>query len=271
MQRIETRGVRVSCTMNQGAQPSLASTRGRPRPCAVPFDGCKRREIPPKAPPWPGIKRLGAPGRVRPPPWEDALLRSQDAQRQMYLPHKPRSSIVAGVHPRSDAALCCAGLKVARPAIPRLKPPLGPIRAPLRAGPRPTPLREDALAPSQDAEGQMYLPHKPRGTIVAGVHPEVGRDPRVRLFQGPVRTGNCRDCAETHPAPNNPPPLFRWIWHPSALLDPAAPRLPCPPDRTDPPATDRSPRRSPWDPFTQPERLLAGKNMVNRCLTKTCN
>ena len=44
-------------------------------------------------------------------PREGALAPSQDAGRQGILPHKSRGTIVAGVHPRSDAALGCAGFK----------------------------------------------------------------------------------------------------------------------------------------------------------------
>ena len=60
--------------------------------------------------PWPGDKRVSAPGRVRHPAREDALAPYHNAHRQKYLPHKPSGTIVVGVHPRSDAALCCAGL-----------------------------------------------------------------------------------------------------------------------------------------------------------------
>ena len=58
---------------------------------------------------WPGDKRVSAPGRVRPPAREDALSPYQDAGRRGTLHHKPRGTVVAGVHPRSDAALCGAG------------------------------------------------------------------------------------------------------------------------------------------------------------------
>ena len=44
-------------------------------------------------------------------PREDALAPSQDAKRRGVLPHKSRGTIVAGVPPRSDAALGCAGFK----------------------------------------------------------------------------------------------------------------------------------------------------------------
>ena len=125
--------------------------------CCAGFKAGKTRKIPAKAPPWPGIKRLGAPGRVRPPPWEDALTPYQDAERRGILHHKPRDTIVAGVPPRSDATLCCAGLRAGKTRkIPAKAPPLARNQAPWRAGPRPTSPREDALAPSQDAGRQIY-------------------------------------------------------------------------------------------------------------------
>ena len=124
---------------------------------------------------WPGDKRLGAPGRVRPPAREDALAPSQDAPRQVYLHHKPSGTIVAGVHPRSNAALCCAGLMAGKThAFPNRAPPWPGIKRVSAPGRVRLPAREDALAPSQDAPRQVYLHHKPRGTIVAGVHPRSG-------------------------------------------------------------------------------------------------
>ena len=106
----------------------------------------KTHAFPNRAPPWPGIKRLGAPGRVRPPPWEDALATSRDAGRRGILHHKSRGTIVAGVPPRSDAALCCDGLIAGKTrAFPTSAPPRPGIKrvsAPGRVRPPPgrTPL-----------------------------------------------------------------------------------------------------------------------------------
>ena len=140
--------------------------------CRTGLVPCKKRIVPTKAPPWPGDKRLGAPGRVRPPPWEDALAPTQGAGRQGILSHKPRGSTVAGLPPRSGAALWCAGLKAGKTrAFPNRAPPWPGIKrvsAPGRVRP---PAREDALAPYQDAGRRGILHHKPRGTIVAGVPP----------------------------------------------------------------------------------------------------
>ena len=109
--RLKARDVENICPINQAEQSSLASTRGRTRSSGAQGqrEG-KTQEIQTKAPPWPGIKRVSAPGRVRPPAREDALAPSQGAEGQMYLPHKPRRTIVAGAPPRSNAALGCAGL-----------------------------------------------------------------------------------------------------------------------------------------------------------------
>ena len=108
LHRPETRGVWVFCTINQEEQSLLASTRGRTRPSVARIEGWQDARNTKPGATWPGIKRLGAPGRVRPPPWEDALLPSQDAGRRGILHHKPRGTIVAGVPPKSDAALGCA-------------------------------------------------------------------------------------------------------------------------------------------------------------------
>ena len=142
---------------------------------------------PQPARPGPDSSARGAPGRVRPPPWEDALAPPQDAHRQSTLHHKPRGTIVAGVPPRSDSALRCAGLRAGKAReTPTQAPPWPEPRA---LAPRaasdaasgacaapwgatvPLAPREDALAPSQDAGRRKFLHHKPRGTTVAGVPP----------------------------------------------------------------------------------------------------
>ena len=164
--------------------------------CARLWTGTTRKALN-KAPPWPGDKRLGALGRVRPPAWEDALATSQGAWCRMFLHHKSRGTIVAGVHPRSNAALCCAGLMAGKThAFPNRAPPWPGIKrvsAPGRVRP---PAREDALAPSQDAGRQSTLHHKPRGPIVAGVPPRSG----AALWCAGLKAG------KTRALPNRAPP-----------------------------------------------------------------
>ena len=150
---------------------------------------------------WPGDKRLGAPGRVRPPAREDALGPAQGAVRRGTLHHKPRGTIVAGVPPRSDAALWSAGLMAGKtPETPNRAPPWpGDKRlgAPGRVRPPPW---EDALAPYLDAQRQSTLHHKPRGPIGAGVHPRPDAALCCAGFKDQEGRGRCCDPAKTYPA-----------------------------------------------------------------------
>ena len=201
------------------AGPRPTPLRGLARPSVVRgLRAGKKREITNKAPNWPGIKRVSAPGRVRPPPWEDALATSRDARRWGILHHKSRGTIVAGVPPRSDAALCCARLMAGKKReIPTKAPPWPGIKrlgAPGRVRP---PSWEDALLTSQDAWRQGILHHRPRGTIVAGVHPRsdaalccteliAGKTRKIptKAPLGPVTSANARRAASDFPQGRTP-------------------------------------------------------------------
>ena len=145
----------------------------------------KTRKLSNKAPPWPGIKRLGAPGRVRPPPGRTPLhrLKTRGVRCSCPINQEVQSSLAS---PRGRTRPSVArGCWLARRASLQSKGPLYPIRTRQRAGPRPAarqaialaiedrkpPAIEDALLPSQEAPRQMYLPQKPRGSTVPGRPP----------------------------------------------------------------------------------------------------